>query len=521
MKIRTQVSLTLGGMVLMLVVVAVGGYLAASVVNKAGSIIPVSLIPGVQNYNDMRYKTLEVVSNVYQGDFQKVAAISKPLRPRVVTFGTIAADSPFLGNKVLEAGLARISKGLLAVIDSAGKLKSGDSPSSEFVKAVAGLEGMEQDANEIIQYLIDQTTMKINRVIANIVRMLVGASVVIIALATVFGLILTRKLSLGLSSLQLSFRKISDGDLTTKANDSTDDEFGEIARYFNELATTLSSTISQLATMMNTLADLSSRFRESGAQFQERAIQTSDETQQVATAMTEMAATVREVAQNAEETSSQAKEASDQADIARDLVGKTVSSSKDLQQKMSGISGQMLELKEKTASISSVIDVIQGIAEQTNLLALNAAIEAARAGEQGRGFAVVADEVRSLATRTGQSTQEIVDVIKALQSMSETAASNIAQGQDSVESNAESIKNIEGSLLSILDSISTISNMNHQIATNAQEQSHVAEDMNANVVRISDLSEMNAKQTKQINDDIKTIDQLTSQVRQLIAKFQY
>ncbi|MDX1343961.1 MAG: HAMP domain-containing methyl-accepting chemotaxis protein, partial [Reinekea sp.] len=364
-------------------------------------------------------------------------------------------------------------------------------------------------------------TMKINGVIANIVRMLVGASVVIISLAVVFGLILTRKLSLGLSSLQLSFRKISDGDLTTKANDSTDDEFGDIARYFNELATTLSSTISQLATMMNTLADLSSRFRESGAQFQERAIQTSDETQQVATAMTEMAATVREVAQNAEETSSQAKEASDQADIARDLVGKTVSSSKDLQQKMSGISGQMLELKEKTASISSVIDVIQGIAEQTNLLALNAAIEAARAGEQGRGFAVVADEVRSLATRTGQSTQEIVDVIKALQSMSETAASNIAQGQDSVESNAESIKNIEGSLLSILDSISTISNMNHQIATNAQEQSHVAEDMNANVVRISDLSEMNAKQTKQINDDIKTIDQLTSQVRQLIAKFQY
>jgi len=521
MKIKTQVSATLCGMVLMLIVIATGGYLAATVVNKAASIIPTALVPGVQNYNDMRFKTLEVALYVYQGELGKIGSLEKTLRPRVVTFGTIAEDSPYLGDKVLEKGLASISKKMLDVIDTAKVLKSGQPPSPEFLVALKTFEAMDSEATEVIQYLVDSTTTKINDVIATIVKSLVIASLVIVVLATSAGWTLTRKLSLGLRNLQQSFHQISDGDLLAQADASSKDEFGEIATYFNSLAGNLKNTISQLASMMNTLAELSGRFKQSGKSFQERAQQTSDETQQVATAMTEMAATIREVAQNAELTANQAQTASDEAAVARKQVETSVSRSRNLQTQMGGISEQVLLLKDKTASISSVIDVIQGIAEQTNLLALNAAIEAARAGEQGRGFAVVADEVRSLATRTGQSTQEIVDVIKSLQSMAESTSTQISQGQEGVEQNAQSITEIETSLVTILNNISSISEMNHQVATNSQEQSHVAEDMNTNVVRISDLAEKNAEQTEQINQDIHTIDELTQRVRGLIAKFQY
>ena len=521
MKIKTQVSTTLGGMVLMLVLIAAGGYMAATIVNKAGSIIPTALVPGIQNYNDIRYKTLEIALYVYEGELNKVSTSAKTLRPRVVTFGTIAPTSPFLGDPILQKGLSYISNTLSTVIDTALLQKAGQAPSSDFLAAVKAMEAMDAQANEIIQYLVDSTTTTINQVIANIVKALVAASLTIVLIATAMGWLLTRKLSRGLGNLQRSFHQISEGDLLAEADALSKDEFGEIATYFNNLAGNLKSTISQLASMMNTLGELSARFRESGVLFQDRAQQTSDETQQVATAMTEMAATIREVAQNAELTSNQAQTASEEADVARKQVATSVARSRSLQEQMSGISDQVLLLKDKTASISSVIDVIQSIAEQTNLLALNAAIEAARAGEQGRGFAVVADEVRSLATRTGQSTQEIVDVIKSLQSMAESTSTQISQGREGVEQNAQSITEIETSLVTILNNISSISDMNHQVATNSQEQSHVAEDMNTNVVRISDLAEKNAEQTEQINEDINTIDQLTQRVRNLIEKFQY
>jgi len=521
MKIKTQVGATLAGTVLLLILVAFGGYMAVNIVNKASTVYPGILVPGIQNYADLRYKSLAISLAVYQKDKESIKTLAEDLEPRLIQFGIVEETSPFFGNTVLADGLALMSETMLGVVNSAKKEDLSKPPSSEFLAAVATLEGVSEQADFIIQRIVDLTTEKISSAISMIVKLLLIVSVIAIVLSSGMGFILTRALNRGIDGLRQSFRLISDGDLTVLADDKRRDELGEIAGYFNDLSASLKSTISQLAEMMNTLAELSSRFRESGQQFQSRAQMTSDETTLVATAMTEMAATVREVAQNAEATSTKARDATNEAGNARSLVETSVDRSQKLQSQMGGISDQISQLKEKTESISSVIDVIQGIAEQTNLLALNAAIEAARAGEQGRGFAVVADEVRSLATRTGQSTQEIIDVIQALQAMSETTSKQIAQGSEDVENNAKSITDIETSLMSILENISSISEMNHQIATNSHDQSHVAEEMNSNVVRISDLSEENALQTEQINADINTIDDLTGQVRELILKFKY
>lgn len=521
MKIRTQVVGALGLILTLLIIVSIGGYGSSTVVNKAGSIIPSALIPGIQNYQDLRYKTLDIVVAVYQKDAQRISQLAKELEPRVIEFSGVKPDSPYYGDKTLEEGLAKIGRSFLDVIYAAQAEDLNSPVSEEFLTVVNEQGSVGPYSDDVIQYLIDQTTNKINSVIDNIIKILSVVSGVSVIIAILLAVYLSRSIGQGISGLRESFSKISGGDLLTKADDQRKDELGEIAGYFNELAQNLKTTISQLAMMMNTLADLSTSFREGGVQFQERAQQTSDETQQVATAMTEMAATIREVAQNAEQTSNQANEATEQAGTARSLIETSVNRSIKLKTQMTGISEQVILLKDKTASISSVIDVIQGIAEQTNLLALNAAIEAARAGEQGRGFAVVADEVRTLANRTAQSTQEIVAVIKSLQTMSQQTAQQIEAGQADVDNNADAIKDIETSLLGILENISSISSMNHQVATNSQEQSHVAEDMNINVVRISDLSEQNALQTEQINRDILTIDELTQQVRILIARFKY
>lgn len=523
MKIKTQMTISLGGMLFLLAIVAIGGYLSATIVSRIGNAYPTALLPGVVAYHDIRFKTLEIAVHGYQGEIALAREKAEVLLPRLELFSKMHEDEsgPFYQDDLMVRDVPYISNVMRNVIDTTLTLTPNQPVSAEFEAAVNELEAMEDRANSLIDYLIEVTTGRINDAISVIVGALSILGFLALVVATVVGFLVTRKLSRGLTKLTEPFRQISQGDLTVTADDSSRDEFGQLAHYFNNLANNLKSTIGQMAEMVTTLAELSSRFRASGESFQERAQLTSDDTQMVATAMTEMSATIKEVAGNAESTSKQAQEASQQADTARNLVEKSVQSSQSLQNEMSKMSEQVLMLKEKTDSISTVVDVIQGIAEQTNLLALNAAIEAARAGEQGRGFAVVADEVRTLATRTGQSTQEIVDVIQSVQSMAVSSAEQISSGRKNVEDNAEAIQNIESGLMSILDSISLISGMNQQIATSAQEQSHVAEDMNTNVLRISDLSEQNAVQTEEINQDISTIDGLVKDTHKIIQQFQY
>ncbi|WP_448125611.1 methyl-accepting chemotaxis protein [Pseudomonas veronii] len=243
------------------------------------------------------------------------------------------------------------------------------------------------------------------------------------------------------------------------------------------------------------------------------------ETDQVATAMHEMAATVQEVARNAEQASLAAISASLEAREGGDVVSKAILRIERLAIEVGHSKTAMDDLKTQSNKIGGVLDVIKAVAEQTNLLALNAAIEAARAGEAGRGFAVVADEVRSLSQRTQISTDEIALLISGLHSRTEQVAAILDNSRALSGNSVELTRDAGASIMSISHSISTIESMNVQIAAAAEEQSAVAEGINRSILSVRDISEQNAFASDETASSSVELARLGVQLQNMVNKF--
>ena len=248
-------------------------------------------------------------------------------------------------------------------------------------------------------------------------------------------------------------------------------------------------------------------------------LQQQSETSQVVTAMNEMTATVQEVARHATEAASAANKADHASVEGKKVVLSTMNAIEALSSEVHSAANVISQLEKDSENIGTVLDVIKGIAEQTNLLALNAAIEAARAGEQGRGFAVVADEVRTLASRTQQSTQEIQAMIENLQVGAQTAVKVMDESRAKAESSVSQAAKAGGSLEDITHSVSLINDMNTQIATAAEEQSAVAEEINRNIVNISEIVDRTADGANQTSIASEELASLAAQLQQLVNQF--
>lgn len=321
-----------------------------------------------------------------------------------------------------------------------------------------------------------------------------SASIAILAVAILFAFYVSRSVLQGINLLKSTMRKVSESkDLSLEAKSTANDELAEMANVFNTMIASFRNLIVEVNQSVDTVHCATQSLSENINSANEGVESQIQQTDLVATAVTEMVATVDEIANNTHEAANKAETTHHNAENGKTGVESTIAQIDQLSNTLLESEHIVQELAKDSDTIGSVLDVIRGIAEQTNLLALNAAIEAARAGEQGRGFAVVADEVRTLASRTQDSTQEIEGIISSLQTRTKDIVSHMAACRTQGQESAEQAASAGGMLEEITHDVSTIMEMNTAIATAIQEQSTVASEVNQHVVMIRDVAESSGK----------------------------
>ena len=343
------------------------------------------------------------------------------------------------------------------------------------------------------------------------------------ALALAFGLIaawaITRQIIIPLTQTLKVAERVAAGDLTHNLVSLRRDELGQLQRSMQSMTQGLRELIGGISDGVTQIAsaaeELSAVTEQTSAGVNNQKV----ETDQVATAMNEMAATVQEVARNAEEASEAAVAADQQAREGDKVVGEAIAQIERLALEVGHSTEAMGELKRESDKIGSVLDVIKSVAQQTNLLALNAAIEAARAGEAGRGFAVVADEVRSLAQRTQKSTEEIEELIVGLQNGTQQVATIMDNSRSLTDSSVELTRRAGGSLESITRTVSAIQAMNQQIAAAAEQQSAVAEEINRSVLNVRDVSDQTSAASEETAASSVELARLGTHLQMLVGRF--
>ncbi|MFW9269482.1 methyl-accepting chemotaxis protein [Pseudomonas sp. NR3] len=348
---------------------------------------------------------------------------------------------------------------------------------------------------------------------------LIAAAALALLFGVVAALVITRQIVGPLDETLKVAERVAAGDLTHNLTSDRRDELGQLQRAMQRMTVGLRQLIGGIGEGVTQIASAADQLSAVTEQTSAGVNSQKVETDQVATAMHEMTATVQEVARNAEEASEAAVAADQQAREGDKVVGEAIAQIERLAKEVGNSTAAMGDLKRESDKIGSVLDVIKSVAQQTNLLALNAAIEAARAGEAGRGFAVVADEVRSLAQRTQKSTEEIEELIVGLQNGTEQVATIMDNSRSLTDSSVELTRRAGGSLENITRTVSAIQSMNQQIAAAAEQQSAVAEEINRSVLNVRDVSEQTASSSEETAASSAELARLGVHLQTLVGRF--
>ena len=312
-----------------------------------------------------------------------------------------------------------------------------------------------------------------------------------------------------------------DGDLTHTLDNNGQDEVSRLAHYFNEFTKKMRASLSDVSDNSNQVLDHAESVANASQSAQSLTQHQNDITVQVATAMEQMTSQIRDVSNNANSAEQAANDARINTSSGKDIVSNTIDQIQTLSSNIDDVSQVIATLATESDNIGSVLDVIRGIAEQTNLLALNAAIEAARAGEQGRGFAVVADEVRTLANRTEQSTNEIQKMIQKLQSGAQEAVSAVKISQNISSQAVEQTSKADDSLSEIDRLMEVISEMNTQIARATEQQTQAADEVNLRINDLAGMTDESLATSEQLSEASLQLKSSSNNMSEVVGRFKF
>lgn len=436
----------------------------------------------------------------------------------------IAALKPYVHLPQQQAKLTAFTQAQLSYLDGLKQIHQlidtrNDLISNTLDRIGRSVANNAERTNKSVITDMDRLGTEVKNSTSNSIRLTLLLSLAAVVLGSVASYVLTISITRPISQAVAAARQLAQGDLTIEIQSRNKDETGILIDSIQETASNLRNMVTTISSASVELATASEELAVVTEQSSLGVVQQQSETDSVATAMNEMTTTVNDVAQNAARAADAANRADSQANISRDEVEKTIIAISALADRVNESSEKLGDVVLETANIVKILDVIRGIADQTNLLALNAAIEAARAGEQGRGFAVVADEVRTLAQRTQLSTQEIQNIIEQLQAGTQSTVLVMQQGKDQAALSVEQANKTGNALAVITQAVRVINDMNIQIASASEQQTSVADEINQNVLNVKRIAEENAVSANQTKGSTIEIAQLSEQLKLMVNQF--